>query len=175
MSSAAPPPASAPAAPANTRGGGGGGTANGGASAQASAGAEHLLLPVGTRTITSHFGGTESIRTHPHTGTDYSAPTGTEIHAAASGTVVYAGWANGGGGNVVTIDHGNGYFTSYAHQSQILVHKGDVLRQGDVLGRVGQTGNATGPHQHFERLKGGTIPGKNSINAETFMASGGTV
>jgi murein DD-endopeptidase MepM/ murein hydrolase activator NlpD len=168
------PPGPALAAPAASSAGhatGGGGTA----AAQARAGAQHLLLPVGNRTITSHFGGTESIRTQPHTGTDYSAPTGTAIHAAAAGRVVFAGWAQGGGGNVVTIDHGNGYFTSYAHQSQILVRTGDVLDQGDVLGKVGQTGNATGPHLHFELLKGGTIPGRNSINAETFMANGGTV
>jgi murein DD-endopeptidase MepM/ murein hydrolase activator NlpD len=160
-------PPSAPLAPARTAGNA--------ASAQA-AGSERLLLPVGNVRVTSHFGSNEALRGgHAHTGTDYSAPTGTPIHAAASGTVVFAGWAQGGGGNVVTIDHGNGWFTSYAHQSAVGVRVGDVVHQGDVVGKVGATGDATGPHLHFGLLHGGTNPDRYSVDPEAFMRAGRTV
>jgi murein DD-endopeptidase MepM/ murein hydrolase activator NlpD len=168
-------PASPPPAPAPVSGAGGGGGGGAGAAAQAAAGLESLILPVGDRRVTSGFGATESIRSHPHTGTDYSAGSGTPIKAAASGKVIKAGWSNGGGGNVVTIDHGNGYFTSYAHQSAINVKVGDFVRQGDVIGKVGSTGFSTGPHLHWELLKGGTTPGKHSIDVRKFMAQGGKV
>jgi murein DD-endopeptidase MepM/ murein hydrolase activator NlpD len=167
------PPASQATTGATTRGGGGGG--GGSSTTQAKAGLESLILPVGDRHVTSGFGASESIRSHAHTGTDYSAPTGTPIKAGASGTVVFAGWTNNGGGNMVTIDHGNGYFTTYAHQSQILVKKGDQVAQGDVIGKVGATGFATGPHLHWELTKGSAVGGKNSIDVRKFMASGGKV
>ena len=83
-----------------------------------------------------------------HEGIDIAAPTGTPIHAAASGTVIYAGWM-GGYGNIVIIDHGNGFATAYGHQSAIYVTSGYV-DQGQVIGGVGSTGHSTGPHVHFE-------------------------
>jgi murein DD-endopeptidase MepM/ murein hydrolase activator NlpD len=91
-----------------------------------------------------------------HEGIDISAPTGTGIRAAASGTIIFAGWM-GGYGNLTIIDHGNGLATAYAHQSAIYVGGGSVS-QGTVIGAVGSTGHSTGPHLHFEvRVNGSAV------------------
>ncbi|MGI8422100.1 MAG: M23 family metallopeptidase [Gaiellaceae bacterium] len=79
---------------------------------------------------------------------DIGAGMGTPIHAAASGTVVLAAY-DGGYGNFVVIDHGNGLATAYAHQSQIAVSVDEQVSQGQVIGYVGSTGFSTGPHLHF--------------------------
>jgi len=84
-----------------------------------------------------------------HAGVDLAAPLGTPVRAARTGIVTRAGWW-GTYGNVVTLDHGDGSETRYAHLSAVLVRVGQALRQGDVLGRVGSTGASTGPHLHFE-------------------------
>ena len=84
-----------------------------------------------------------------HTGIDIGAPTGTPIHAAAAGTVVYCGWMEGYG-NLVAIDQLNSLSTAYAHQSQIAVSCGQYVAQGHVIGYVGCTGHCFGPHLHFE-------------------------
>ena len=84
-----------------------------------------------------------------HEGIDIAAPSGTPIRAAASGTVIYAGWL-GGYGNLVVLDHGNGLSTAYAHQSSIAAGNGQFVTQGQVIGYVGSTGNSTGPHLHLE-------------------------
>jgi len=88
-----------------------------------------------------------------HAGTDFAAPGGTPIHAAAYGRVIRAGW-NGGYGNYTCISHGKiggrSFQTCYGHQSAILVHIGEVVRRGEVIGRVGTTGASTGNHLHFE-------------------------
>ena len=89
-----------------------------------------------------------------HAGIDIAVPYGTPIHAAASGTVIYAGWM-GGYGNFVIIDHGGGLSTGYAHQSSIAVGGGSVS-QGQVIGYVGCTGHCFGPHLHFEVRINGT-------------------
>lgn len=104
--------------------------------------------------ISSTFG----MRMHPlhkvwkeHTGVDYAAPKGTPIHATADGVVEYAGWQTGYG-NVVILKNYGKYSTVYAHQSHIAdgLHKGDKVTQGQVIGYVGATGWATGPHLHYE-------------------------
>lgn len=85
-----------------------------------------------------------------HNGIDIGAGLGSALFAADSGTVVYAGWMDGGYGNFVVIDHGNGYTTLYEHLDTIGVRCGDNVFQGDVIGTAGTTGNSTGPHLHFE-------------------------
>lgn len=103
-------------------------------------------------------------RVHPvlktaraHRGVDYGAPTGAPVLSVASGTVVRAGWT-GGGGNSVYIRHDNGYETRYLHFSRIApgIRAGVRVSQGEVIGAVGSTGLSTGPHLHYELLKGGT-------------------
>jgi murein DD-endopeptidase MepM/ murein hydrolase activator NlpD len=84
-----------------------------------------------------------------HPGIDIGASSGTPIRAAASGTVISAGWL-GGYGNLVVIDHGNGLATAYAHQSSMAVGNGAAVSQGQVIGYVGCTGYCFGPHLHFE-------------------------
>ncbi|HET9324061.1 MAG TPA: peptidoglycan DD-metalloendopeptidase family protein [Gaiellaceae bacterium] len=91
-----------------------------------------------------------------HEGVDIAAGYGTPIHAAASGTVIYAGWM-GGYGNLIIIDHGNGLATAYGHQSSFAVGGGPVS-QGQVIGYVGCTGHCFGPHVHFEvRVNGSPV------------------
>ena len=111
----------------------------------ASASAAGFIWPV-SGPITSPFGmrwGTL------HPGIDIGVPTGTPIHAAAAGTVIYCGWEEGYG-NLVVIDHHNGLGTAYGHQSRIAVSCGANVAQGDVIGYSGCTGFCTGPHVHFE-------------------------
>ena len=84
-----------------------------------------------------------------HPGIDIDAPYATPIHAAGNGVVIWAGW-EGGYGNFVLIDHGNGLVTGYGHQSRIAVTRGQTVTQGDVIGYEGSTGYSTGPHVHFE-------------------------
>lgn len=89
-----------------------------------------------------------------HSGIDIAAPTGTPIKAADGGTVSFAGWS-GGYGYLVKINHGNGYETYYAHCSAILTSVGKKVSKGDIIAKVGNTGNSTGPHCHFEvRING---------------------
>ena len=84
-----------------------------------------------------------------HEGIDIGCAYGTPNRAAASGTVIYAGWL-GGYGNLVVVDHGNGLSTAYAHASSILVSIGQSVSQGQTVSLVGSTGHSTGPHLHFE-------------------------
>ncbi len=84
-----------------------------------------------------------------HEGIDIGAGSGTPIHAAASGRVIYSGWMEGYG-NLVVIDHGNGLSTAYGHQSSIAAGNGQVVSQGQTIGYVGCTGHCYGPHLHFE-------------------------
>jgi len=115
-----------------------------------------LIRPVAGR-LTSRFGS----RFHPlfrrmklHTGVDLAAPCGATVHAAASGTVIFAGWKRAYGRTIV-IDHGNGTATVYGHCSFLLVSSGASVHQGQAIARVGSTGVSTGPHLHFEVRHGG--------------------
>ena len=93
-----------------------------------------------------------------HLGIDIAAGKGAPIYTADSGVVVFSGWATGGYGNTVAIDHGNGYQTIYAHLSSVAARCGSSISQGAVIGYAGSTGNSTGAHLHFEvRYQGGFI------------------
>jgi len=108
----------------------------------------------------------------PHPGIDYAAPVGTPVVASADGTVVYAGWKNGFG-KFIKINHGNGYYTTYGHLSRYAkgIRRGIRVRQGQVIGYVGRTGIATGPHLDYRFIKDGRflnpltvdIPGASSV------------
>jgi murein DD-endopeptidase MepM/ murein hydrolase activator NlpD len=92
-----------------------------------------------------------------HEGIDIGVPEGTPIHAAAAGTVIYAGWESGYG-NLVVLDNGGNVATAYAHQSQLAVSMGQPVAQGDVIGYSGCTGHCLGPHLHFEvRINGSPV------------------
>lgn len=93
-------------------------------------------------------------RPEDHKGIDIPAPAGTEIHAAAPGTVIIAQWVNGYG-NAVVIDHGGGLQTWYGHARSLKAEEGDRVDTGDVISYVGATGQATGNHLHFEVRKSG--------------------
>jgi murein DD-endopeptidase MepM/ murein hydrolase activator NlpD len=69
--------------------------------------------------------------------------------------VAIAGWSTVGYGNMILIDHGNGYQTRYGHLSAFIVGAGDSVKKGQLIGRVGSTGNSTGPHLHFEIIQRG--------------------
>lgn len=90
-----------------------------------------------------------------HRAIDIGAPQGTPIYAADAGVVIFSGYKSSYG-YMVEIDHGNGYKTLYAHCSKLLVSKGQKVSKGQTIAKVGQTGNATGPHVHFEIIKNGT-------------------
>ncbi len=92
--------------------------------------------------------------TRPHLGIDYAAPTGTPVRSAADGTVVLAGWS-GGYGRTVRIRHGRGLETLYGHLSRIAVKNGQHVQQGALIGAVGSTGLATGPHLDYRTLRNG--------------------
>jgi murein DD-endopeptidase MepM/ murein hydrolase activator NlpD len=85
-----------------------------------------------------------------HAGLDLAAPEGTSIYAAETGVVVFAGWHLNGYGELIILDHGGGWTTYYAHLSDRLVGCGDQVSKGQLIGAMGQTGNATGVHLHFE-------------------------
>lgn len=94
------------------------------------------------------------LRWKPHNGTDYAAPTGTPIMATASGRVEQAGYT-AGNGNFVKIKHDKNYSTQYLHMSRILVRRGQEVKQGQVIGKVGSTGLASGPHVCYRFWKNG--------------------
>jgi hypothetical protein len=118
------------------------------------------ILPISKSFIRSR--GAFGLRRHPkfggirmHTGMDFAAPIGTEIFATGDGTVITTGYNTGGYGNRVLIDHGFGYQTLYAHMHTIDVEEGSVVKRGDILGTVGNTGTSVGPHVHYEVIKNG--------------------
>jgi murein DD-endopeptidase MepM/ murein hydrolase activator NlpD len=93
-----------------------------------------------------------------HLAIDIGSAPGEPISAADAGVIVFAGWATGGYGNTVAIDHGNGYATLYGHLSSVIIGCGQSVRQGQIIGYGGSTGNSTGPHLHFEiRYQGGFV------------------
>jgi murein DD-endopeptidase MepM/ murein hydrolase activator NlpD len=118
-----------------------------------------IRMPIPYARITSGF---SKARKHPvlgrtraHQGVDYGAGTGTPIHAAGDAKVSFVGW-KGGYGRTVVLDHGKGYTTLYAHMSRFgKYQRGQAIKQGSVIGYVGSSGLATGPHLHYEfRING---------------------
>ena len=109
-----------------------------------------LIWPV-SGPVTSAFGWRWG---RMHEGIDIAVPMGTPVAAAASGSVIYAGWM-GGYGNLVVIDHGGGLATAYAHNSSLAVGVGQAVAQGQIISYAGSTGNSTGPHVHLEVRVGG--------------------
>lgn len=100
-----------------------------------------------------------------HKALDIAASRGTNIYAADSGTVTFAGWGGSGGyGNYVIIDHGNGFKTLYAHCNSLYVTAGQKVSKGEVIAAVGSTGFATGPHCHFEVLLNGS-----NVNPRSYL------
>jgi murein DD-endopeptidase MepM/ murein hydrolase activator NlpD len=92
-----------------------------------------------------------------HTGLDFRSSSGEPVRATAAGKVSTAGW-NGGYGKLVEVDHGNGFATRYGHLSEILVSEDQLIRPGQIIGRVGSTGRSTGPHLHYEtRVDGDAV------------------
>ncbi len=98
-----------------------------------------------------------------HAGLDLAAPTGTPVYAALSGTVTFSGWNVFGYGQLITIRGIDGRDYYYAHNSRRLVAKGQRVRQGQMISRVGSTGNSSGPHLHFEIRSGSSILNPSAI------------
>ena len=116
------------------------------------------LIPVPTGRFTSGFG----YRSSPfgegsdmHLGIDLAAPVGTPVYAPADGTVIFSEWSSSGYGQMITIAHGFGLTTRYAHLSESLVEAGQTVERGEVIAKVGNTGRSTGSHLHFETVLGG--------------------
>lgn len=117
------------------------------------------ISPVSDRELT-RFASGFGYRIHPiyrtrkmHTGIDLTAPTGTPVYSTGDGKVIKVGYATGGYGKRIIIDHGFGFKTLYAHLSSIDVKAGDKVNRGDKIGEVGNTGRSTAPHLHYEVRK----------------------
>ena len=112
----------------------------------------HFIQPANGR-LSSNFGRRWG---RQHKGIDIAASYGSDVVAADGGTVVYASYNSSGYGNLVKIDHGNGYVTYYGHNSKLCVSVGDKVYQGQVIAKIGSTGRSTGNHCHFEIRINGT-------------------
>jgi murein DD-endopeptidase MepM/ murein hydrolase activator NlpD len=158
LAAAAPAPArsssSSSSAPTTSSSGGGATTAPTTISGPVSVGG--MIWPIAGRVSQEFHGG--------HAGMDIFAPMGTPIYAAKGGTVISAGWNNGGYGNLVLVSHGDGLVTAYAHMSQVIAVQGQSVGAGTILGLEGSTGNSTGPHLHFEvRVNGSAVNPRNYL------------
>lgn len=102
-----------------------------------------FVYPVNSRNYTQYFW-------YGHPGLDIALPEGSPVYASDTGTVTYVGWNAFGYGNLIVVNHGNGYETFYAHLSSFNVTPGQIVYQGNVIGGTGNTGNSSGPHIHFE-------------------------
>ena len=104
-----------------------------------------------------------------HYGLDIAADRGTRVKAAGGGTVIFAGWKSNGGGYQVWIAHGSGLYTTYNHMSSVSVGRGQGVSRGQQVGRVGATGNVTGPHLHFEVWRGTIWSGGTRVNPLSYL------
>jgi len=119
------------------------------------------VLPEGRPITQGWLSSRYGMRTDPfsgkqdfHAGIDFAGKGGSDVVATASGIVTWAG-ARSGYGNLVEINHGNGYTTRYGHNREIVVKTGDAVKKGQIIGAMGSTGRSTGPHVHFEVLRNG--------------------
>ncbi len=127
-------------------------------------GGGHFLWPV--------VGGGNYISQYYHYGhyaIDIAADYGSRVRAGGSGTVIFAGWKSNGGGYQVWIAHGSNLYTTYNHMSAVLVGRGQHVGAGQQVGRVGQSGNATGPHLHFEVWIGPVWAGGRRVNPLAYL------
>ena len=133
-----------------------------------------MKTPINGARLSSAFG----MRKHPidgynkmHKGTDFAAPMGTPIMASGSGIITRARWC-GGGGNCIKIKHNSTYTTIYAHMKNFArgIREGLRIKQGQIIGYVGSTGNSTGPHLHYEVVKNGK-----KINSQTLKLPSGKI
>jgi murein DD-endopeptidase MepM/ murein hydrolase activator NlpD len=118
--------------------------------------AKRWVIPTSDYRLTAGFGDSGSRWSSNHTGQDFAAPIGTKVYAAAAGEIVSAGY-EGAYGNKIVIRHADGTETWYAHLSAF-EQTGGTVAAGELIGRVGSTGNSTGPHLHFEVRPGGGGP-----------------
>ena len=117
--------------------------------------ATFIIPVVGNYTLTADFGDSGGLwSSGSHTGQDFAAPKGTGVVASAGGMVTFAG-SSGRYGNRVEVTHANGTITTYSHLNSIAVRRFQTVGQGDRVGTIGETGNTTGPHLHFEMKIGG--------------------
>ena len=121
-----------------------------------------LLWPTTSHHISQYFH-------YGHYAIDIDGNTGDPIWAAASGTVIFAGWKNNGGGYQVWISHGSNLYTTYNHMSSVAVGRGQSVGRGQRVGRMGATGNATGSHLHFEVWKGPVWDGGVRVNPLAYL------
>lgn len=131
---------------------------------------DQSLMPTGIPVRHGYISSTFGFRPDPingsrqfHGGIDFDGELGDDILAVAGGVVSFAGKKNGYG-NVIEIDHGNGYVTRYAHNSSNALQVGDPVRAGDVVAKIGSTGRSTGTHVHFEVWENGRV-----VNPSTFI------
>lgn len=135
-------------------------------------GATYGIMPVSGFKVSAPYGHYSNGK--PHHGVDFACPPGTPVRANRSGKVIKAGWDNGGFGNHVRIDSGDGLIEIYGHMSRVNVKVGDTISAGQLLGLSGDTGNVTGPHLHFEVRKGGSGIG-NAVDPMPYLNSSGGV
>ena len=135
---------------------------------------QFMLAPVDFTRISSHF---NPRRLHPiyktrrpHRGTDYAAPRGTPVFSAGDGRVTEAGYTKANG-NYVVVQHGEAYTTKYLHLHKRKVRKGERVAQNQVIGTVGSTGAATGPHLHYEFLVNGVHTNPRTVHKKLPKAS----
>jgi murein DD-endopeptidase MepM/ murein hydrolase activator NlpD len=114
------------------------------------------VLPIHGYHLTAGFG-EYGLWSHSHTGQDFAAPDGTPVHALADGTIISASY-DGAYGNKIAIQHAGGLITWYAHLSAFEIKLGDKVEAGQLIGRVGSTGNTTGPHLHLEIRPSADVP-----------------
>lgn len=136
------------------------------AAARAERESKKWVLPLTDYRISAGFGSSGRMWASTHTGLDFAAPTGTEVRALSKGTVIFAGW-DGAYGNKIEIRHWDGTVTWYGHLSRFVLREGAEVMPGDVIGRVGSTGNSTGPHLHLEVHP----DGGGAVNPRTWLAN----